>query len=170
MVKSVKRCLHWHVISRLIYNSIIDTINLSAGPETLCWVSYRGGSVRTSGLGPTCGKLGLLSRRPSEGPGAARLCWSGAGRQQAHASPLPPDSGFLIFLLTCVCLMPIHSPVWFLLKQNKTTKSNPREQCLSTSGPKHIPVLAIDDGCSWISFLKNGTFIYFVKCKHLTDY
>lgn len=37
MVKSVKRCLHWHVISRLIYNSIIDIINLIAGPWDGAW-------------------------------------------------------------------------------------------------------------------------------------
>ena len=149
MVKSVKRCLHWHVISRLIYNSIIDTINLSAGPETPRWVSYRGGSTRTSGLGPACGKLGLPSRRPSEGPGAARLCWSGAGRQQVHGSPLPPDSGFLIFLLTCVCLMPIHSPVWFLLKQNKTKQQN-----LTQENSVHLWPQAYSSSCNrWQMFL-----------------
>ena len=64
-------------------------------------MSYRGGSVRPSGLGPTRGKLRLLSRRLAGGLRAAQFSWSGAGCQRAHTSPLPPDSGFLIFVLTC---------------------------------------------------------------------
>lgn len=117
MVKSVKRCLHWHVISRLIYNPIIDTINLSAGPRGVALGELAWRSLHPSGLGPARGKLGLLSRRLSEGLGAARFSWSGAGCQRAHTSPLPPDSGLLVFMLTCVS--DAHSPVWFLLKNNK---------------------------------------------------
>lgn len=42
MVKSVKRCLHWHIISGLIYNSVIGTINL-ADTRVWAWVSECGG-------------------------------------------------------------------------------------------------------------------------------
>ena len=57
------------------------------------------------------------STRLAGGLWAAQFSWSGAGCQRAHTSPLPPDSGFLIFVLTCVS--DAHSPFGFYLKTIK---------------------------------------------------
>ena len=118
MVKSVKRCLHWHVISRLIYNPIIDTINLSAGPRDLV--------------------LGELPWRVSASEWPGSRMWEAAaaeqtsGRRAAGRSVLlvwgrlpacshvsPPSRLRVPELCVDMCVSDAHSPVWFLLKNNK---------------------------------------------------
>ena len=122
MVKSVKRCLHWHVISRLIYNSIIDTINLSAGPETCAgWVTVAGQYVRAAWV-PRVGSWGCWADVHQKGqgpPGSADLGQAASKRMRLPS--LQTQGSWSFCWHVCVWCPFIHLFGFYL---NKTKQQN----------------------------------------------
>lgn len=117
MVKSVKRCLHWHVISRLIYNPIIDTINLSSGPRDLVLgeLPWRvGASERPGSHTWEAAAAEQTSGRRAAGR-SVLLVWGGLPAR-SHVSP--PSRLRVPDLCVDMCVW-CPFAIWFLLKNNK---------------------------------------------------
>lgn len=119
MVKSVKRCLHWHVISRLIYNPIIDTINLSAGPRDVALGELAWRVAASEWPGSRTWEAGAAEQTSSvrrAGGRSVLLVWGGLP-VRSHVSP--PSRLRAPGLHVDMCVSDAHSSVWFLLKNNK---------------------------------------------------